>query len=96
MEVVTWCPNPCGGPILTSVGGPILNPGVEGGEVVQVIAADNILADFGLWLWRALRIAQILSLLKGAKLSPCYTFLIGPSPLGVKLLTIMEIPTPQT
>ena len=33
---------------------------------MQVVAADNILADFGLWLWRALRIAQILSLLKGA------------------------------
>ena len=46
MEVVTWCPNPCGGPILTPAGGPILTP--AGGKVVRVIAADKILADFDL------------------------------------------------
>ena len=41
MEVVRWRPNPCGGPILT----------LRGARSCM-IAADKILADFGLRLWR--------------------------------------------
>ena len=45
----------------------ILTP--VGSKIVQVIAADKILADFGLRLWRSKIFARILSLQKGAKLS---------------------------
>ena len=62
--MITWSPNPCRG-------GAILTP--SGRKVVRVIAADRILADFGIRLWRAL---WILLLLKGAKSSSCNTFLI--------------------
>ena len=58
-----------------------------------MIATDKIIADFGRRAPPYPIFARILSLVKEAKLASYNNFLTSPAPLGVQLLTIMEVGT---